>query len=118
MKDKLTLGKYFAMTVKTFAAIFYQDLFAVEGFSYLENETDMVVTYRVSGKRKPILSMHLTKLIKDRQILNCFSREDVGEIAMLYGRLMEKKLQKKTVKKLKAELKLHSQSNKTNISEY
>lgn len=120
MQDKITLGRYIAMTVKAFAAMFYHDVFAIEGFSYLENEADMIVTYRVSGKRKPILNMHLTKLIKDRQMLNCFSREDVGEIGMLYGRLMEKKLQSKKIKELQTELSktLQAQSNVVNVGEY
>ena len=121
MKDKITLGRYIAMTIKTLAAMFYQDVFAVEGFSYLEDQSDMVVAYRVSGKRKPVLSMHLTKLIKDQQMLNCFSREDVGEIGMLYGRLMEKKIQNKKIKKLQSELEKISQTknnNNINVGEY
>jgi hypothetical protein len=93
MKEKVTLGKYIAITVRTLAALFYQDVFVVEGFSYLDNQRDMVVFYRINGKREPILQIHLTQLIKDKKMLNCFSREDVGEIGMLYGRLMEKRIQ-------------------------
>lgn len=97
MKEKITLGRYIAITVRTFANIFYQDVFAIDGFNYLEDESDMVVSYRVRGKRKPALKMHLTGLIKDQKMLNCFSREDVGEIGMLYGRLVERKIQNKKV---------------------
>ena len=83
MKEKITLGRYIATTIKAFAVMFYQDVFVVDGFTYLEDESDLVVAYRVGGKRKPVLKMHITKLIKDKQILSCFSREDVGEIGML-----------------------------------
>jgi hypothetical protein len=92
MKAKISLSKYIAMTVRTLATLFYQDVFVVDGFTYLDNQFDMIVSYRISGKRNPVLQMHLTQLIKDRKMLNCFSREDVGEIGMLYGRLMEKRM--------------------------
>lgn len=81
--------------MRTLAALFYQDVFVVEGFSYLDDQRDMIVFYRISGKREPILQIHLAQLIKDKKMLNCFSREDVGEIGMLYGRLMEKRIQKR-----------------------
>jgi hypothetical protein len=92
MKEKIPLSKYIAITIKRFATIFYQDIFVVDGFSYLEDQTDMIVSYRIVGKRNPLLQSHLTQLMKDPQMLNCFSRQDVGEIGMLYGRLMEKRI--------------------------
>jgi|SRR6185437_14618074 len=98
MKKTITLSNYITATVKTLAAIFYQDVFVVDGFTYLDDQTDMIVSYRINGKRNPILQTHLTQLIKDRKMLNCFSREDVGEIGMLYGRVMEKIIQKRNSK--------------------
>ncbi|MBV8802195.1 MAG: hypothetical protein JO131_04395 [Gammaproteobacteria bacterium] len=97
MNKTITLSKYIADTVKTLAKIFYQDIFIVDGFTYLDNQTDMIVSYRINGKRSPILQIHLTQLIKDRQMLNCFSRNDVSEIGMLYGRLIEKIIQKRQI---------------------
>lgn len=111
MREKITLGEYIAITINNLATIFYQNVFTVDGFSYIENESEMVVAYRVTGKRRPVLKMHITKLIKDKEMLNCFSREDVGEIGMLYGRLMEKKIQNKKIKQLRAELEKVSTTN-------
>ena len=90
MKKTITLGKYIAHTVKTLAKIFYQDVFVVDSFAFLDNQKDIIISYRINGKRNPILQIHLTQLMKDRRMLNCFSREDVSEIGMFYGRLIEK----------------------------
>jgi hypothetical protein len=68
-------------TVKTLARIFYQDVFVVDSFAFLDNQTDIIVSYRINGKRNPILQIHLTQLIKDRKMLNGFSREDVAKLA-------------------------------------
>lgn len=95
MQERITIGRYIALTIRSFIAMFYRDIFVIEGFNYLEDESDMVVTYRVEGKRKPVLKMHITRLVKDQQMLNCFSREDVGEVGVLYGRLIEKKYKRK-----------------------
>lgn len=89
----MTLGDYIAITIKTLTNALNRDLFVIEGFSYLEDDSDILISYRFSGKRKPVLNVHLTKLIKDGKKLNCFSREDVCEASVLYGRLMEKKIQ-------------------------
>ena len=110
MTVKISLSKFIATTVNTLATAFYQDIFAIEGFAYLQDESDMIVSYRVTGKRKPVLSTHLTVLIKNEKMLNCFSRLDSGEIGMLYGRLMERKIQAKKIKALQSKLKNHFQT--------
>lgn len=110
MGDRISLPRFIAKTINTFAAAFYQDIFAIESFTYLQDESDIIVSYRVNGKRKPVLSMHLTLLMKNQKMLNCFSRIDAGEIGMLYGRLMEKKIQNNKIKALQLELALKNHS--------
>lgn len=105
MSEGISLSKFIATTVNTLAAAFYQDIFAIEGFAYLPDGSDMIISYRVTGKRKPVLSTHLTVLIRNEKMLNCFSRVDAGEIGMLYGRLIERKIQTKKIKALQSKLK-------------
>ncbi len=104
MKNRITIGQYFAALIHNFTTFFYQNLFSVDSFTYLENNDDIEVIYRITGKRRPILRKTITQLIKDQKKLNCFSREDVSEMSILYGRLMEKRLHNKKLDYLHIEL--------------
>ena len=111
MRERISISKFIAITINTIAAAFYQDIFVIDGFSYLEDESDMIVSYRINGKRKSILNSHLTVLVKNQKLLNCFSRIDAAEIGMLYGRLMEKKILRRKILELQSELREFSQNS-------
>jgi len=104
MKDRITLGQYLATLIRGFSSLFYQNLFSIDSLSYLERDHDIEVVYHVTGKRMPILRKKLTHLIKDQNKISCFSREDVCEMGIFYGRLMEKKLNNKKINQLESEL--------------
>jgi hypothetical protein len=84
MKNKISLGSYIAFIIKYFYSIFYQNLFSIDSFTYIEDDLDIDVTYCVTGKRKPILRKKITHLIKDKKKMACFRREDFCEIGIFY----------------------------------
>lgn len=103
MKNKITLGQYFSVIIHNFSSLFYQNLFSIDSFTYLERDYDIEVVYHVTGKRMPILRKKITHLINDQNKMNCFSRDDVCEIGIFYGRLMERRLKNKKIGQIESE---------------
>lgn len=104
MKIKYTLTRCISIILNNFASFLYQNMFTVDSFRYLENEDDIEVTYSVTGKRTPVLRKKLSQIVKDEKMLDCFSRKDICEIGVFYGRMVEKRHQKKIINHLESAL--------------
>lgn len=104
MKVKYTLIHCISIILNNFASLLYQNMFTVDSFRYSENEDDIEVTYSVTGKRSPVFRKKLSQIVKDEKMLDCFSRKDICEMGVFYGRIVEKGHQKKIIKHLELAL--------------
>jgi len=114
MKVKHSIGFYIGTLLKHFASLLYQNIFAVDSFKYLNDEDDIEVIYCVTGKRTPKLKKKLSQIIKDEKILECFSRKDICEMGVFYGRIVEKRHHKKFIERLELEINESKRVNNEN----
>jgi len=89
MERKLTLSQYVSASIKHFSSLLYQDLYTVDNFNMLD-DGDIELVYHVNGKRNTSLRKRVSQVVNDKDLFKCFSREDVLDMGVFYGRLMEK----------------------------